>query len=106
MRRMHFLLGLLALFALAHSAHAAAPVILQHPANQTTTVGQPVTFMSSAGGTPPLFYQWQRGTLNIPNATNRNYFIPSAVLSDDGAQCLVIVMNASGSATSTVATLT
>jgi hypothetical protein len=103
---MHFLLGLLALFALADSAQAAAPVILQDPASQTTTVGQPVTFMSNAGGTPPLFFQWQRGTLNIPNATNRNYFIPGAQLSDNGAQFRVIVTNASGSATSTVATLT
>ncbi|HEY0552371.1 MAG TPA: hypothetical protein VGF13_22415, partial [Verrucomicrobiae bacterium] len=103
---MHLLLGLLALFALAHSARAAAPVILQHPASQSTTVGQPVTFLSSASGTAPLFYRWQRGTLNIQNATNRNYTLLSAQLSDDGAQFLVIVTNTSGSATSTVATLT
>ncbi len=103
---MHLLPGLLALFALAHSVRAAAPVIFLHPESQSTTVGQPVTFMSSAGGTPPLFYQWQRGTLNIPNATNRNYTLPSAQLPDDGATFLVIVTNASGSATSTVAALT
>src|SRR5436190_9153545 len=106
MRRMLFPLGLLAFFALGHSARAAAPVILQNPTNQTTTVGQPVTFVSSAGGTLPLFYQWQRGTVDIPNATNRNYFIPTAQFSDDGAQFRVIVTNSSGSATSTVATLT
>ena len=106
MRRTLFLLSLMALGVLTHSVRAAAPVIVLHPSSQSTTDGQPVVFASSATGTDPLFYQWWRDSVVIPNATNRNYFIPGVQLSDNGAQFFVIVTNASGSATSTVATLT
>jgi hypothetical protein len=34
-----------------------APQITQHPASQTISVGQPVTFSVCASGTPPLAYQ-------------------------------------------------
>ena len=39
-----------------------APVITTQPASQTVVVGQPVTFNVVATGTPPLSYQWRKGT--------------------------------------------
>ena len=106
MRRTVFLLAVMFLCAMPFAAQAASPVITQHPASQSTTVGQPVVFVSNASGTSPLQYQWFRNLVQIQNATNRNYGIPGVVLADDGTQFFVIVTNASGSATSTVATLT
>lgn len=83
-----------------------APSITQHPASQTVSIGQPVTFSVSASGAPPLSYQWQRNTANIPGATNTSYTIASASTSDNDAQFRCVVTNTSGSATSNPATLT
>ena len=83
-----------------------APTITQHPASQTVAVGQPATFSVTAGGTPPLSYQWQRNGANIAGATAASYTLASATLADNGAQFRCIVSNAAGSATSNSATLT
>ncbi|MGA2028783.1 MAG: hypothetical protein ABSG87_01750 [Verrucomicrobiota bacterium] len=72
-------------------------------------LGSPITLLSSAVGTPPLYYQWQMiggsGTLtNIPNATNS-----SVIVTPPNAGTFkfdVIVTNSSGSVTSSVASVT
>ncbi len=72
-------------------------------------LGSLVALLSSAVGTPPLYYQWQMiggsGTLtNIPNATNSSVIVtpPSA----GTFKFDVIVTNSSGSVTSSVAGVT
>ena len=83
-----------------------APAITQHPANRTVSVGQPASFTVGASGASPLSYQWQRNGANISGATSATYTLPTTALGDSGAQFRAIVSNASGSATSNVATLT
>jgi glucose/arabinose dehydrogenase len=83
-----------------------APTITQHPASQTVSAGQSATFSVSASGAPPLSYQWQRNTVNIPGATSTSYTIASVSASDNGAQFRCMVSNSAGSATSNPATLT
>jgi hypothetical protein len=51
-----------------------------------------------------LFYQWLKNGTNIPSATATNYVIASAQTNDAG-NYRVVVTNAYGSATSTVAAL-
>lgn len=83
-----------------------APSIGTHPASQTIAQGQPVTFSVSASGTAPLFYQWQRNGVDIPNTNSASYTISSVALSDNGAKFRVLVTNTFGGATSNEATLT
>ncbi len=83
-----------------------APQITQHPASQTKSVGQSVTFTVGASGAPPLSYQWQRNNSDIPGATSSSYTIASVASSDDGAQFRCVVTNAQGNAVSNNATLT
>lgn len=82
-----------------------APAITDQPDNLTVNAGQSATFQVSATGTPPLSYQWRKGSTNIPGATSSTYSIPSTQVSDAG-NYQVVVSNAAGSATSQVATLT
>jgi glucose/arabinose dehydrogenase len=88
-----------------YPAGQVPPTIGQHPQSQTVAAGQPVTFNVSATGATPLRFQWQRNNADIPGANSDSYTIPSASLSDHGAQFRCIVTNAFGSATSNNATL-
>ena len=83
-----------------------APNITQQPANQTASIGQPVTFTVSASGAPPLTYQWQRNRANIAGANGPSYTIASVGSLDNGASFRCIVSNAVGNAISNEATLT
>ncbi len=85
---------------------ATAPTIATQPANQTVTVGQTATFSVAAAGTPPLTYQWQKGTTAITGATSASYTTPATATSDNGTQFSVVVSNSLGNATSNAATLT
>lgn len=84
----------------------AAPYIVQHPANRTTSVNFPATFSVIAGGNAPLGYQWRRDNEDIPGATSATYTLSSPTLSDSGAMFSVRVTNGSGNITSNNATLT
>lgn len=84
---------------------AATLTITNQPVNASVAVGQPVTFSVSASGAAPITYQWQKNSTNIPNATGAAYTIQQTKLTDAG-QYRVIVSNASGSVTSSAATLT
>ena len=89
-----------------------APVIGTQPRSTTVSVGKPATFSVSATGAGTLGYQWQRRNpgaasySNIAGATGSTYTLSSAALSDSGAGYRVVVSNASGSVTSSAATLT
>ena len=81
------------------------PSITSHPAGQTVTAGQSVTFNVGASGTAPLSFQWQRNMVNIPGATTASFTLLSQ-LTDSGARFRCVVTNSFGTATSNEATLT
>ena len=83
-----------------------APIITQHPQNQTVPLGQPATFSVSATGDAPLTYQWQRNGVNIARARSTSYTIKSVTANDDGALFRCIVSNSAGTAISNSASLT
>ena len=78
--------------------------IVTQPTNQQVGLGATATFSVVAGGAPPLAYQWLFNSANIPMATNTSYILTNAQLANIGAYS-VIVTNAYGSVTSTVAGL-
>jgi hypothetical protein len=83
-----------------------APAIVAQPANQIVTAGQTATFTVMASGTAPLSYQWLKNSANIGGATAESYTTPATLAGDSGAKFDVIVSNAAGSTTSSMATLT
>jgi len=86
------------------------PSISLQPQSQQVLAGSNPTFSVTAGGTPPLGFQWlKNGTNltdggNVAGSTTTNLTLTSVLASDAGAY-LVIVSNAAGSLTSTVANL-
>jgi uncharacterized repeat protein (TIGR03806 family) len=80
------------------------PFILAQPQSQTVNQGSSVTFSVTSGGSAPLSYQWQLGSVAIPDATNSSYTLPH-VQSADAGDYSVVVTNELGSAVSSNATL-
>lgn len=93
-----------AVFKIQYSPVPAS--ITTHPRDQTVMQGQQVTFQVTAGGSPPLTYQWQRNMVDIPGANGSTYVISAAHLADNGAKFRCVVSNAFGTANSNEATLT
>ncbi|MGD0814609.1 MAG: protease pro-enzyme activation domain-containing protein, partial [Verrucomicrobiota bacterium] len=83
---------------------SVSPTILTPPASQSVAVGSNATFSVSAGGTPPLNYQWQVNTTNINGATNASLTVTNVGLGDAGSYT-VTVSNTLGS-TNAMAMLT
>lgn len=84
---------------------ATAPTITVQPASQIATVGQSVTFAVTAQGTAPLAYQWRKGSVSLPGATNAAFTLASVATSDAGIYS-VLVTNGAGAAVSNNVTLT
>ncbi|HTL58051.1 MAG TPA: LamG-like jellyroll fold domain-containing protein [Candidatus Limnocylindrales bacterium] len=82
------------------------PGFLQPPSSVTNYSGTEVTFSTLANGTPPLFYQWRRGTTAIAGATTSKYSFLASFPADDGAMFSVTVTNSVGATNSDVVTLT
>lgn len=95
----------------------STPAIVQQPASMTRYLGFPATFKATGYGTPPVTWQWQRGSggvfTNLPNSgtitnpvnTAMSLTVP-AVSFADAVNYRLILTNSSGAATSQVATLT
>jgi arylsulfatase A-like enzyme len=81
------------------------PGITKQPLSRTNNFGTSAGFSVTAGGTPPLFYQWLFEGNVIANATNA-LFTRSAVTATDAGRYSVIVSNEHGSITSAAAVLT
>jgi uncharacterized delta-60 repeat protein len=86
------------------------PVITAQPASRTNNAGTTARFFTTGGGTPPLTYQWLKGGIPIADAGNISgtgtpTLTLSNVLGGDAGSYALIVSNASGSITSSVATL-
>ena len=80
------------------------PVIIIQPSGQTALWGGNVTMSVTAGGTPPLSYQWQFNGTNILGATNSSLIITD-VQSTDAGNYFVVVANLAGSMLSSNALL-
>jgi hypothetical protein len=109
---------LLALFSAANGGVVNfAPLIEFEPASQELVTGLTVQLDVGAGGSAPLFFQWQAGGTGLSVFTNLSdtgniYGSATATLTitevtlANAADYRVIITNAYGSATSSVATLT
>ncbi len=106
------ILGLAALLVSSgewsNTAQAASgpAVITNQPASLTVLQGTPATFSVGVDGTPPFFYQWFRGGAPMTGVTNGSYTLSNTAAMDNGATFSVVVSNALGMASSSVATLT
>lgn len=81
------------------------PVITTQPSSLSVNVGETATFSVVASGPAPLAYQWRFNNQPISGATGSTLTIPNAQPANQGNYD-VVVSNASGSITSSVATLT
>jgi hypothetical protein len=81
-----------------------APVLTRAPAPVTVVLGQPATFQVDVTG-QSLLYQWRRGGVVLPGATNRVLALPAVTRADDGLYD-VVVTNAGGRVTAPAARLT
>jgi hypothetical protein len=86
-------------------ADDAPPQIITQPAGKIVETGQPATFSVQAVGAGTLTYQWRKNGSTIGGATDANYSIATAALSDIGTYS-VVVSNANGTITSSNALLT
>jgi probable HAF family extracellular repeat protein len=67
-----------------------APTIVVSPTNATVVQGSNATFSVTAGGTPPLSYQWSFGGTNLPGATNSTYTLNNAQTNNAGNYTVTI----------------
>lgn len=81
------------------------PFITAQPTNFTVLAGGTATFSVSAGGTPPLSFQWRFNGTNIPGATSATLSVPNAQVGNQGSYS-VLVGNPYGTVTSSNAVLT
>jgi len=81
------------------------PTIQKQPANQTVILGGSTIFSVTAAGSSPLSYQWQFNGADIVGATNLSLIFDN-VQTDNQGPYQVVVTNAYGSITSSIATLT
>jgi len=88
-----------------------APVITVQPQSQTNNAGAPLMFSVSATSLYPMVYQWQTNGNNLMDggsifgATNSTLTVTD-ISDSDAANYSVVVSNAEGSVTSSIATLT
>ena len=83
-----------------------APSIATQPANVTVLAPASAAFSVVASGTAPFTHQWRRNGTNIAGATSSTYVLNPTAGTDNGATFDVVVSNAGGSVTSSIATLT
>jgi hypothetical protein len=94
----------------ANAGNPVAPTITTNPTSQVVAAGQPVSFTAAAGGNPTPTVQWYEGAVGsgtaISGATSNTLtFTTSSTASDNGNTYYAVFTNASGSATTTAATL-
>ena len=93
------------------NALAPMPYCLTQPSSQTNTAGGSAVFSVTIGGLPPFSYRWLFNGTNLPAAANisgtaSNVLTITSITSANAGNYRVVVTNASGSVTSSVATLT
>jgi hypothetical protein len=88
----------------SYTSGATAPLITSQPTDQTQVPGLDAVFTVTAGGTPPLWYQWQFNNQDIPGATNSSYTVTNVQAASLGTYS-VVVSNSVDSLVSSNATL-
>jgi hypothetical protein len=83
----------------------APPFIITQPASRMAMLGGIATLAVTAGGTPPLTFQWCFNSTGMVGATNATLAFAS-ITTNNGGNYFVVVTNTFGSVTSQVATLT
>lgn len=81
------------------------PSIIRPPLAEAASEGESVDFRAEVAGSEPLFYQWLKGGVAIPDQTNLSLTLPSLISADAGAYS-IRVTNTVGNATSSAANLT
>jgi beta-galactosidase len=84
---------------------AVAPGITQQPVSLSVLANDPAAFTVGVSGSSPFTYQWQLNGVNLLGANAATFSI-FQVQSTNVGNYTVVVSNAAGSVTSTVATLT
>ncbi|PYK99901.1 MAG: hypothetical protein DME19_07015, partial [Verrucomicrobia bacterium] len=82
------------------------PQITQQPTNITVVEGGSATFTVQLARAFGASFQWLRGGVNIPGATNSSYTLSPVAVSDNGAQFRCYISNAQGNTNSSTALLT
>jgi hypothetical protein len=80
--------------------------VVTEPLPTTNFSGTTATLTALGSGTSPLFYQWYTNGTEIVGATNATYSLLAQYLLDNNLAFTVVVSNAYGSQTSSIATLT
>lgn len=91
-------------FLIPDTSSAIPPTITVQPLHKLVSVGDSPRFTVSATGTAPLIYQWRLDGTNLSGATQSTYTQTNALLNEAGGYSVVIT-NAVGSITSSVAAL-
>src|SRR5262249_28430416 len=81
------------------------PSIVTQPLSQNVAVGSDVSLSVTATGTAPLSYQWSKDGNDLPGATAATFTLTNVQTNDSGSYALVVT-NAYGAATSSVAVVT
>lgn len=97
--------GVQALYGAPAVVVVTTPVITAAPASQSVAAGGTATFTVAVTGLPPFSYQWFKDGVALAGAIAPTLTLPAAEPATSGAYS-VRVTNASGSATSGIATLT
>ena len=79
--------------------------MVTQPENRQVLAGSSAAFGVTCGGTPPLNYQWRFNGADLAGATETGYTVSLASTNDAGTYA-VVVTNAYGAVTSSVAVLT
>ncbi len=79
-----------ALYRVSYSSPTAPPTITNQPQSLTVNLGNPAIFSVTANGPQTLFYQWKKGTIDIPGAIFASYTIPNSSLADAGTYSVVV----------------
>jgi len=84
----------------------APPVITLQPASQTAVAGSNSVFSVAVAGSGPYEYFWYFDSTNLLQSGTNSAFTVAGVSTNEGGNYTVVVLNAYGSVTSAVATLT
>ncbi len=83
-----------------------APLLTSTPTNRVVEEGRPAVFQAETANFLPQNFRWQRGSSDIPGATNPSYTLFAATLADDGARFRAFVSNRLGATNTPEVTLT
>ena len=91
----HFIAMLIACHNMSGRAQTMPLLIVSQPQSVSVGVGGEAKFTVLADGTPPIYYQWQAGGVNLPGETLATVLLTNIQVVQAG-YVSVLVSNASG----------